>query len=283
MVNRTHAANPRRWGCRVLAGLALLSVVAAAFAFVTLQLVNATNKDLATVDAERQGVAYLQPLTNLIGELTAVQSAAVRGAPIDASKINAAIASLDSADAAEGEALDARQRWSDLRERIRATTSSSITGLAAYTRYSDLLTLALELGRKVGDTSELILEPVLDSYYLMDAALLRVPAVLIAAGRAADLAVLAGQVPSDTTHVRIAVARNQVAVDAEAIAAGLRKAMENSGSSRLGPNLTAQLDAFRSAVDAFVPPATLTPTADKVSADTITRTAEKVRQEVRPL
>jgi hypothetical protein len=283
MANRAHAADSRRWGRRVIASLALLVVVGATFAYVTIQLFTATNDDLATIDAERRGVAYLQPLNNLIGEITIVQSAAVRGLPIDASKINAAITAVDTVDAAHGGALDAHQRWGDLRDRVRGAITESTVGQAAYSRYSDLTTVALELAGKVGDTSELILDPALDSYYLMDTALLRVPAVYVGAGRAADLAVLGGASPSDAALVRVAVARHQVAIDSEAVAVGVRKAMENTDSARLGPNLTGQLDAFRSAVDAFVPPVKLLPTLEKVATDTLVRSSERVRQELRPL
>jgi hypothetical protein len=278
-----HAATPSRWGRRVVTRLALLAAVGATFAFILLQLLAATTADRSSVDSERRGVAYLQPLNHLIGELAEAQSITVRGQPVDATKINTAIAGVDAADHEHGESLDARQRWVDLRQGIGTVTGRSLSGEAAYVAYSDLITLALELGRKVGDTSELILDPELDSYYLMDTVLLRVPQVLVSAGRAADLAVLAGPAPPTAAQVRVSVARYQVAADAAAVGIGLRKAMESTNSATLAPNVTGQLDEFRSAVDAFAASATLLPPVDTVDADTLTRNAERVRQEARPL
>src|SRR5262249_12604260 len=154
------------------------------------------------------------------------------------------------------------QRWADLRTQITSATTARLTGEAAYRTYTGMVTLAVELAREAGGTSNLILDPELDTYYLMDTALLRGPDVLLSAGRAAALAVLATLTPSEAGRSRVAVARYQVAVASDAVGAGLRKALDATDSTTLGQNVTGQLDAFRSAVDTFVPPATLLQTLD---------------------
>jgi hypothetical protein len=283
MVNRGHEAKGRRWGGRAVIRLAVLATVAALFAAVIAQLWHATTTDLKVADSERAGVSYLRPLTHLVGELTRAQSTAVAGVKVDPTPVNAAIAAVDTADGTYGAELGASQRWADLKGRVTALIGRDLVGDQAYVAYSDVTTLTVDLARKVGDTSQLILDPKLDSYYLMDTALLRVPDVLIYSGRAADLAALNAQKPSDAGRTRVAVARFQVAEASDAIGTGLRKSMDATESATLGPNLTGQLDAFRSSVDAFVPPATLLQNLDAANPDTLSASAARIRQQTLPL
>jgi len=282
MVNRVQ--RPRqRWSGRVVVRLGGLFAVSALFAVVLAQLWSATTHDLRVVDSERAGASDLRPRVHLVGELAAAQSAAVSGGRVDPAKVNAAVAAVDQADRTHGGALDAHQRWSDLRGRITAVLGTDVRGQAAYDSYAALSTLAVDLARKVGDVSQLILDPELDSYYLMDTSLLRVPDVLVHSGRAADLALLAEQRPSDAARSRAAVARYQVAMASDAIGAGLSKAMDATSSVSLGPNITGQLDAFRSAVDAYVPPAALLQNLDNPTATTLADNAVRLRQQALPL
>src|SRR5689334_9393861 len=175
MVNRSHAVRPRRWGTRALVRLVVLTVVVTLFTIVLTQLWAATRQDLSVADAERQGVAYLRPLVHLTSELTDAQSVAVHNGQPAAARLSSAVAAVDAADRAYGGALGAHQRWTDLRARVTTVTAQHPTGDAAYDAYSEVVTLTVDLGRKVGDTSNLILDPNLDSYYLMDTALLRLP------------------------------------------------------------------------------------------------------------
>jgi hypothetical protein len=287
MANRGHAPR-QRWSGRILVRLGGLLAVGALFTVVLAQLWSATTRDLTVVDSERAGAAYLRPLTHLIGQLADAQSAAVRaevdgGSRVDAGKVNAAVAAVDQADRAGGGPLGVHQRWADLRSRITALLGGDVRGQAAYDTYADLSTLAVELARKVGDSSQLILDPELDSYYLMDTSLLRIPDVLVFSGRAADLALLAQQKPSDVARSRAAVARYQVATASDAIGAGLTKAMDSTRSVSLGPNVTGQLDAFRTAVDAYVPPAALLQNMDSPAPDALSANATRVRQQALPL
>jgi hypothetical protein len=287
MANRGHAPR-QRWSGRVLVRLGGLLAVGALFTVVLVQLWSATTHDLAVADSERAGAAYLRPLTHLIGQLADAQSAAVRagsdsGSRVDTAKVNAALAAVDQADQARGGPLGAHQRWTDLRGRITAVLGSDVRGQAAYDTYADLSTLVIDLARKVGDSSQLILDPELDSYYLMDTSLLRIPDVLVFSGRAADLALLAQQKPSDAARSRAAVARYQVAMVSDAIGTGLTKAMDATGSVSLGPNVTGQLDAFRTAVDAYVPPAALLQNLDNPAPDALSANAARVRQQALPL
>jgi hypothetical protein len=258
------------------------------FVFVMAQSWSVTSRGQANVEAERHGVAYLQPLVQLVGELTDAQSAAVRGAQPDANQIDAAVTAVDTADDTNGDPLGTHRRWSELRGRIATLVGQHLGGEQAYAAYSAVVALAVDLVRKVGDSSRLVPDPQLDAYYLADATLLWVPDVLVSAGRAADLAVLAERAPSDGAQTRVSVARYQVAVASEQMSTSLHKALDSkaqdgSGSPTLGPNLAGQLDAFTSAVDAFVPPAMWLQSLSKVDTVSLRSGSDRVRQQVRPL
>jgi hypothetical protein len=283
MPNRAHAATPRRWNGRVLARLAVLLAIGALFVLVTAQVWSTGNRNLATVNAERNGTAYLQPLVQLVGELSNAQSIAVRGGQPDANRMDAAVTTVNTADDTYGDALGTHQRWSELRGRIVTAAGQHVTGAQAYAVYGGVTALAVGLARKIGDVSGLTIDAQLDSYYLTDTVLVRIPDVMVSAGRAADLATLAGaqQPPDAAAPTRISVARYQVAVAAEAAAVSLRKAMDSATTRRTGHNLAGQLDAFQSAVDTFVPPPAMLQTLGQVDPATLAAGSDRVRQQAR--
>jgi hypothetical protein len=202
----------------------VLLTVASLIAVVLVQFWASTSADAQFVLAERRGVTYLGPLSRLIDGLTVAQSAAVRGTPVDDAAVRAAIADVDAVDATVGGPLQVQQRWHDLRPRITDVLSNPAAGAAAYQRFADVIVLATDLQTKVNDVSNLILDPVLSSYYLMDAAVLRLPVAMVAAGRGADLVALAGgRSPTGEQQTALAVARYQVANAAAAVATGLKK------------------------------------------------------------
>jgi hypothetical protein len=238
---------------------------------------------------ERRGVDYLGPLTTLLAATTEAQSAAVRGRPVDAAGVRAALASVDQVDARLGGTLGTTDRWTT----VRATAQDRVSRLSwpqasvAYTQYSDLNTALLELSRTVGDNSRLILDPAIDAYYVMNASLLRIPEILVDTGRYTDLSVLsaAGGGPDAAARAQLAAARNRVAADATDLSDGLVKAFAQTSSSTLGPALTRQLDNFRTAVDAVAPSISLLAPAPERSLsdlaadqDTLQRSALDLQQ-----
>jgi hypothetical protein len=120
----------------------------------------------------------------------------------------------------------------------------------------------------------------------MDSAVLRLPSVLLFAGRAADLGSLGAKADlamRQQVDTRVAVARYQVSLESDEIASGLRKSLDVTTSTSLGPNITNQLDTFRTAVDAFVPPVNLLQNLDNADPATVTANADRVRDAARKL
>lgn len=273
---------------RVAAAFLLTLAMLLPLAFLFARFWDSTGADRDFVRDERRGVAYLRPLTRLLGSLTEAQSTAVAGKKVEVTAIRSAMGSVDGVDRAEGDALRASQRWDELRTRIDTVVTRSPKGADAYRAYSEVTDLTVDLMLKIGDTSKLILDPELDSYYLMEATLLRLPQVLVNAGRVADLSVLAGQAGDVATgtgntgdntgntgdatgtggqpgaseanadsSVRLAIARDRVASATAAIHSGLSKSFRATGSEKLGPNLVGPLDAFRTAADRVAPTSAL--------------------------
>ena len=205
---------------------------------------------------ERRGVAYLGPLTRLLSATTDIQSAAVRGKPIDPTAVRGAIAEVDGVDARLGAELRTTERWTTIRGLLQELVGRRWNSTTeAYTQFSDLVTQLMELNRTVGDASRLVLDPELDSYYVMNAVLLRIPEILVDTGRYTDLSVLAAEAGSadPASAAQLTAARNRVATHATDLNDGLLKAFGSTNSSSLGAALTRPLDDFRTAVDAVAP------------------------------
>lgn len=259
--------------------LVLLSLLAAGvFAVVARQSWTTSSADVRLVQDERARVAYLRPLSHLVGALTEAQSAAVRAAPADTPAVQSAVEAVDAVDREYGDALDAAPRWDDLRRRINLTVAKPATGRPGYESFADVLTLTLDLVRRIGNTSDLIRDPRLDSYYVLDTALLRLPEAVVSAGRAADLALLAGKSTlSGADAVQAAVARHDVAQAAADANASVTRSIAATGRSALGANLAGQLDGFRAAVDQFAPLIILNDLTAPIDADSLPPAAGQVR------
>lgn len=249
----TAARRPR--SPRIAVSALIAGVAAAMLGVVVVGSWNDDGEHRAFVDQERLGVRYLQPLSGLVEALSVARSAAVRGEALDAPTVRARLAEVDVVDRESGARLRTGGRWADLRGRITALLGSPAGGHAADQDFGAAVTLANTLQAAVTDASNLVLDPALDTYYLMDVALLRLPSAMISAGRAADLLTMAGGQPLEGENgAALAVARYQVALLSTQVASGLSKSVKASSDPGLGVALTAQQDAFQAAVDAFVPP-----------------------------
>ena len=261
-----------RGPARIATAVAVAVAVLAPLGVLCAQTWSSTGATLTFAGDERRGVSYLGPLTQLLGATTEAQTAAVRGRPVDTAAVRSALAAVDQADARLGGSLRTTDRWTIVRATVTERVARTDWPLAAvaYTQYSDLNTALLELNRTVGDNSRLILDPAIDSYYVMSASLLRIPEILVDSGRYTDLRTLAAT--SDTVdgtgRAQLAAARNRVATDAADLSDGLLEAFSRTGSGTLGPGLTQPLDDFRTAVDAVAPSASLlAPVPDRSRAD----------------
>jgi hypothetical protein len=252
-------------------------VVAVLFAAIVRQSWSDTAAAAEVVQAEQDGAATLHPMVTLLSELVEAQSSAVRGESVDADKVRKAVSALTGPNSQFGATLQTNQRLTDLNSQLESAFAKGPRGRDAYETYTPLVDLAIQMIRRIGDTSHLIHDPDLDSYYLMDAAIVRLPDAIVYAGRATDLVTLAGgKTLAGEDQVRAAVARFTVSADAESISSGLNKSVEATARSELGTNIVERLDTFKSAADAFAPPTMLAELSNPVDATALAASARRV-------
>jgi hypothetical protein len=232
-------------------GSVLAACLLLPYAYTFAQVWSVTGSDLEFVADEQDGVTYLRPLAALVGATTLAQSAAVRGEPVDIAVVQAAVGAVDRADAEVGAALGVRERWADAKQRLVGWAGRPGSGATALAGGGQVLDLLQALTAHVGDASRLILDPQLDSYYVMDAVLLRVPAMLVQAGRMSDQRFLAR---NGATPTGVIVAQENLRSQASALDAGLRKSFSVSSSRTLGPALLSVLDTLQAVVNGLAPP-----------------------------
>ena len=166
-----------------------LMVTVMGIPFVTaIYLLNAQSSvQVASTRNEIDGVDYLlawrQPF-QAIGQHRAASAAVIGGdgnfrgtmTTLQA-KVDAGFAAVDAVDAKFGQRFgttsilnDAKRLWQDLRPR-----SQSLTLQESNARHAELIARLGELRRRANDRSQLILDPDLDTFYLMDAVALQIP------------------------------------------------------------------------------------------------------------
>ncbi|HVQ90586.1 MAG TPA: hypothetical protein VMU51_06090 [Mycobacteriales bacterium] len=207
--------------------------------------------------AERRGTRYLEPVTQLVSTLTGQQSAAVRGRSVDTAAVRRDVAAVDAIDHELGGKLGMSDRWAKLRQDVQTVTGRSFADPTdAFTEYSGLLDKSVALIRDVGDASNLILDPQLDTYYVMNAVMLRVPDIIVDGGRYSDLVylvVLRRQTNQVARIAQLDTARLDVTEASADLADGLEKAFDATRSDTLGPAMLRELDNYRTAADALAP------------------------------
>ncbi|AEV84424.1 methyl-accepting chemotaxis sensory transducer [Actinoplanes sp. SE50] len=165
--------------------------------FVTWGYVDIQRGQVRFSSTERDGVAYLRPLLDLTvhaGDATPER-----------------IAAVDAVDARYGAAFESTQLW---------TTAKAALGSGQAT---DAL---LALINRVSDKSNLTLDPDLDSYYVMDALVFRLP-LLLSSVHQAGIASAAGD------KIALAVANGALDTTKAAFANDMTTAYANTGSAGL--------------------------------------------------
>jgi methyl-accepting chemotaxis protein len=161
------------------------------------------------------------------------------------------VAAVDAVHAHHGEVLDADGQW----QSVKRTWSSLATGDAGHDAgenfavHSELIAKVQDLTLHVGDTSNLILDPDLDSYYLMDVVVLRVPTVIedmgVLRGHAAGYADRGGM--SQDEYVELVALAHKVNDDVKAIVRSIGVAFANNAG--LKNRLQGRMDAFEAAAE----------------------------------
>jgi len=163
--------------------------------------VQSARKDIAFADAERVGMDYLRPAQEMLGLLqrhAALSRAALAGETQSAARlaetataIRVAMDGVERADEKHQGSLGVMMPWKNIKKdwsqiATRGQTMTEADNAAAHDRLTQDVTSFIQ---DVGDRSNLILDPDLDSYYLMDITVLRLPRLSGALGRAVSIGV----------------------------------------------------------------------------------------------
>lgn len=248
---RGRAGGPRR----VLVPVIVLVLLVAPVGYLLARAWLGASAEADVAAAERRGVAYLRPLLPLVAAVSSAQSAAVRFEQVPVGTVRDALADVSAVDAEHGAQLGATTRWAALRDRINGLVEGSPGGSGAYRAYSEVGDLALALITKVGESSGLVRDGEPGSHQLAES-VLRLPSVLLDAGRYQDLVVLSEAAEQDgrTRYAdQSAVARERLATTAAVAGDTLRTALEAIGADEVDPALISRADAFRTAAGDLAP------------------------------
>jgi methyl-accepting chemotaxis protein len=235
-------------------------VLVVAIAVVGRAYLQTQNAQIAFSAKERVGIEIIDPAGKLLAALSAARVTAVRAAAGDEAglgdrlaAVRDAVAAVDAAVAADGAELTVTEDWEALSGSIDAALADLPPGVGERSEALGELTAgAAALVVKAGDTSNLILDPDLDSFYVMDALVTKVPGMLTGLADASDQAVLAEADPGRALDHRIDLALNQGAVMSATSAGvgGLETSYAKTADAQLEADLAGPAAEAAAATDA---------------------------------
>jgi len=177
---------------------------------------------------EREGVAVLRdalPLMQLLERQRLVDAQLAPADPSLPSAVREQWSRLEATHKAHADALGTAAAWQKLQSATPAAVGSDPA--AAFAARTPQLQALIELLGAAADGSNLTLDPDLDTYYLMDAAVVRLPALAEGLGQLAGPAAAAGASGAlDLAAVRHVAAQGETfKLNLAALSAGLGKAV----------------------------------------------------------
>jgi methyl-accepting chemotaxis protein len=226
----------------------------------------AAEKDIA-IDFTRKeilGAQYLQPARALLQHLAehrGMSNAYLNGDASFREKIAAKqnqladdIKAMDAIDAQYGGALNSTSSWQAIKVDWQNLDADvfNLTAPDSFARHTALIEKLLDLTIHVGSTSNLALDPVMDSYSLMDMVVNRLPLLVEHLGRLRGMAsgIVARRQISEDDRIRLAKSLGQIEMMQRGIQSNLDTAFEYNGS--LKPVLEARWNALAVPMGAFL-------------------------------
>ncbi len=197
---------------------------------------------------ELDGVRYIEPIQGVYAALLFDPPNRTTSAPVTGK----ALELLADAETASAGALRSAPLQESLAKTLRRLGSGQVTGDAQRALVAEALVKTKELILRVGDNSNLALDPELDSYYLQDNLVRQIPKLLSQLGDVWSLASTSAPIttPDDKTRLitRVAMARST----AEEIAQNLTSAFRGDESGTLRQRVEAPIAVMLSSVTAYL-------------------------------
>ncbi len=175
---------------------ALIGLVsAAAVGFLLFGMIANLRGEIRGAQRELDGIAVARPLLNAIQALQqhrmlaaslAAGNAEVKDRiPAQEAQLTAALKAVDDALAAHGGGFGVDQEWQAVEKEWTdlAGEWADLTGMASLNAHNALIEHVLQLNNSVADASGLVVDPALDSYYLVSIAVTAMPDILERLGK----------------------------------------------------------------------------------------------------
>ncbi|WP_338416162.1 methyl-accepting chemotaxis protein [uncultured Sphaerotilus sp.] len=141
---------------------------------------NASGQSIAVAQSERQGLVYLRPVFAFIQEAQARRHAAVlspANLPGLQQRLNAAAEQIERQHRASGARFSDQKAYEAFRQQQQSLQQTPVAASqdATFQAHNDMLDAALKLASTITDGSQLSLDPDLDTFHMMNVAVLRGP------------------------------------------------------------------------------------------------------------
>jgi methyl-accepting chemotaxis protein len=169
-------------------------VVAAPLAYMVSAYLGQKGTEMAFSQKERVGVVVIRPASQLLEALVGERAAAIAGDSAGRAaaqrRVQGAIKAVDQADSGAGAQLGLHSEWQALRNDIGKAEGRRYAPRAGYQAYNKLVAATRTFIVDAGNNSNLILDPDLDSFYLMDNAVNKQPLLIDTSGQIGALEVV---------------------------------------------------------------------------------------------
>lgn len=242
----------------------LVAALGLPIGLLTYLLVAEKNVSIDFAHQEVWGTQYLQPVRTLlqhIAEHRGLSSAYLNGDASFQEKITAKqrqladdLTAMDAVDAQFGSALDSSGTWQTIKadwQNLKAAVFS-LTAKDSFTQHTALIGKLLDLTIHVSDTSNLILDPEPDTYYLMDIVINRTTFLAEQLGqlRAIATGIVARRQITEDDHITLSKGLGQIEMMQKNLQNSLELAFKNNGSLKM--TLSARQQAFTTSTGAFL-------------------------------
>ncbi|MEW5889806.1 MAG: methyl-accepting chemotaxis protein [Pseudomonadota bacterium] len=230
--------------------IGVLALIAVAYLLITLSINLRAGVNLA--QGELAGVRVVKPLLGFVQQAQqhrGLAAGVLGGEPTwepkvaeKAKEVEAAIRAVDTAMAADGRAFGVAEHWQTIKGKWTELAKEwpELTGPASFLAHTELIGEVLALVSKVGDASSLVVDPALDSFYVVDVAVSRLPETLeyLARVRGSGTGILARKSATDDERFDYG---GRVAV-LEKMMARLQENLTRAG--KYNADIKAELDRF---------------------------------------
>lgn len=244
--------------------IGLFLVFTVPFAIVVNKLTDEIGSNIEFAAKERSGLRYNNALRHLLEEL--IQQQTLANAYLQGDKtvkpqlvqqqaaVIKAVEAIEPIEQHLGNTLHTSDQWKQIRQAVKEL-SAKLTTLSpegSFKLHADLIDYLRVLIAHIGDTSNLILDPDLDSYYLMDIVVARLPTMIHYSNeiRHLSLATTQRRVTTLDEKIQLLNLTNSIETNLASIRRGTKVAFEFN--AQIQPQLTPYLRDTETASEIFL-------------------------------